>query len=67
MTCTFKACSYNMMLAVLAAIGVFIVLGILLYAYIAYITNKYYSDDLFSWKENKLEKVEKEISSQPLE
>jgi hypothetical protein len=66
MACDFKACSFYIFLAVLAAIGVFLLLYIVLYAYIAYITRNYHSNDLVEWKEKELEAVEKRFASMPL-
>lgn len=67
MTCDLSACLFYLFLSILAAIGIYILLDIILYIYIAYITTKYNADDLIRWREDSLLAIDQKYAQMPLD
>ena len=66
MACDLSACLFYLFLSILAAFGLYIILYIILYAYIAYITTRYNSDDLVRWREDSLVAIDQKYAQMPL-
>ena len=66
MACDLSACMFYLFLSILVAFGIYIILYIILYAYIAYITTRYNSDDLVRWREDSLVAIDQKYAQMPL-
>ena len=66
MACDLSACLFYLFLSILAAFGLYIILYIILYAYIAYITTRYNSADLVRWREDSLVAIDQKYAQMPL-
>ena len=64
MACDISLCRTPILIGSISAFLVFLVFYILLYLYILYYTYRYNSDDLHSWKDDKLFNIkQKEMSN----
>ena len=63
MSCNLSFCFFYLFLSVLFAFGIYLVIYIIIYIYIARITTKYHSNDLVTWRENELNKIEQKYVS----
>ena len=67
MACELKSCAFFVFLSFLLAVSFYIVMYIITYVYIAYITYKYNSIDLLQWKENQLNQIQQKYDLLPLD
>ncbi len=63
MECSFKSCFFYIAIGFGSAIGLFIILYLIGYAYFAYIAQKYYSNDLIEQRERQLLNAEQRYTA----
>ena len=63
--CGLKACSFYLVLSVLAVVGLYLMGYVGTYLYIAYITQRDYSQDLIQWRDQQLQRLDREYANLP--
>lgn len=66
MECDISACFFYLFLSILAAFGVYLIIYIIMYIYIAYITTSYNSNDIVKWREDALVAIDQKYAQMPI-